>query len=394
MIFQGTTLKNILLLATSQTMMMSGMGMVVTTSALVGTQLAPDKALATLPFALVFITSIFSSALAGALMIRFGRKKVFVLSPIIAMTAALIGGYSIMSSSFMLFCVSTALFGMFNSFGAFYRFAAADSVGPEHSGRAISYILLGGIVAAFIGPNLANFGKDLVQEAEFAGSYFILVALYCITILGLSSLKLQEVHQHKIIHSSGRSLSEIAKQPIFIVAVSCATLGFATMTFVMTATPLAMQSYCYAFPPTSQVIQWHILAMYAPSLITGKLIEKYGLINMMLVGVVLETACALINLSGVTFGHFNLALILLGVGWNFLFVGGTTLLGGAYRESEQNKVQAANDTILFSGVATASLLAGYLQNVFGWQAVNWGVLPIMLFMFGLLVWYKIYSKPE
>lgn len=381
------------LFALAQGLMVSVASLIVTCSALVGFDLASDKSLATLPLAVMFIATMVGSIPASFLLDRIGRKKGFILSTLIGMTGGALACYAIIIHSFWLFVVGVSLFGLFNSFGNYFRFAAADAVDVEYKSRAISYVMLGGIIAAFIGPNLANFAKDWIQGAAFAGSFMVTIALYVAMFLSLSFIKLPSETKQTLEDENSnktdepaRPLSVIAKQPKFIVAIICAMLGYGVMSLVMTATPLAMRHHSHAFADTSFVIQWHLLGMFVPSLFTGYLIRFLGIYRVLTLGVVLGFVCVAINLMGHTVSHYWAALFLLGVCWNFLFVGGTSLLTETYRPSERAKAQAMNDFIVFTTAAAASLSAGYLQYQFGWKIVNIGVIPVLLLIALSLLW--------
>ena len=277
---------------------------------------------------------------------------------------------------FWLFCVGTALVGVFNGFGIYYRFAAVDAAPDFYKGRAISYVMAGGVVAAFAGPNLANLAKDAIPAATFAGSYAALVLLYGIAMLALLGVKIPRQPAVKR-HESGRPLLQILRQPVFMVALLGATLGYGVMSLVMTATPLAMQGCGLPFSDSAFVIQWHVFAMFAPSFVTGTLIRRFGVLTVMLWGASCYVGTVFINLNGITIDHFWIALFLLGIGWNFLFIGGTTLLTEAYLPEEKAKAQALNDFLVFTTVSLSSLSAGALQYHYGWEAVNLGVIPLI-----------------
>jgi len=383
--------RNIPVLAFCQAMAMSGASLLIASSALVGYELAEDKSLSTIPLAAMFIAIMLTSIPAAMLMNRIGRKASFLFSTLFAISGAIIATYSILQHEFIGFTIGVVLIGMFNSFANYFRFAAADAVTKDFKSKAISYVLAGGVIAAVVGPNLANYTRDSLGDVAFAGSYASLLGLYFLAIIGLSLLKLPD-HRGEEYTEEKRSLKEIVKQPIWIVAVICGMLGYGVMSFVMTATPLAMQHHAHDFSETSFVIQWHVLAMFTPSFFTGTLIQKVGELKVMFVGALLGFLCVIINLNGTTIWHFWLALVLLGLSWNFLFVGATTLLTQTYRPVERFKVQALNDFIIFTTVAMASLSAGYLQHHFGWRVVNVGVLPLLgVIVFSILflgIWKK------
>ena len=369
--------RNVPILAFTQAMAMSGASLIIATSALVGLELSADKSLSTLPLAAQFIAVMLTSIPAAMLMNKIGRKASFLFATIFGLSGGVISTYAIMQSSFTGFIVGVSLIGIFNGFANYYRFTAADSVDIDHKSRAISFVLAGGVAAAIIGPNLANYTRETISGVHFAGSYAALIVLYLFSIMALSFLKLPDAKSQEEKDQTQRSLIDIAKQPEWMVAVICGMLGYGVMSFVMTATPLAMKHHAHAFTETSFVIQWHVLAMFAPSFVTGTIIQKIGELKVMLLGSVLGFACVFINLAGTSVTHFWVALVLLGVSWNFLFVGSTSLLTKTYHLGERFKVQAINDFIIFTTVAAASLSAGYLQHHFGWRSVNVGVLPLL-----------------
>jgi len=382
--------RNVPLLATCQALMMSGTSLIITTTALVGFGLAQDKSWATLPLAAQFIATMCTTIPASLLMDRIGRKQGFMLAALFGISGAVFATLAILKGKFLLFTLGTLQIGIFNGFGNYYRFAAADAVDKDLKARAVSYIMAGGVVAAFVGPNLANITKEMVENAPFAGSYASLVGLYIISLGVLAFLKLPAKTLHKNTSGSetGRPLMVIAAQPKFIVAVICGMLGYGVMALAMTATPLAMQHYAHPFPKTSFVIQWHVLGMFAPAFVTGHLIRRYTVLNIMLAGAAMGVGCLIVNLAGSSVLHFWTALLLLGVGWNFLFIGATTLLTETYRSEERAKAQALNDFAVFTTVALASLSAGALQSRYGWQTVNLGLIPLLAIIIGAILWGK------
>lgn len=383
--------RNIPILALCQALFMSGTSLMVATTALVGYALADNKILASLPFTLQLVATMLTSMPAAVLLQKIGRKATFLLGTIIAMIGAAICAISIVQHSFLLFVVGSILIGIFSGFANFYRFTAADSVEKENKSRAISFVLAGGVLAAIIGPNLANHTRDLISGATFAASYTAIISLYILSFILLSFLDLP--HTKPSLTSkddTGRRLRDIVAQPRFIIAVICGSLGYATMTLVMTATPLAMQHHQHVYTDTAFVIQWHVLGMFAPSFFTGSLIKRFGLLSILITGALFGLACVYINLNGTSVNHFWFALVLLGISWNFLFIGATTLLTETYNENEKFKSQAFNDFIMFSIVAAASLSAGILHHQYGWQFVNYIAIPALIFILLSLVWlYKL-----
>jgi len=381
-------MRNVPLLALSQAMMISAMSLILATSALVGMALAEDKSLATLPVALLAISAMFTTIPAALLMEKIGRKNGFMLSTLFGVSGSLVSLAGILESDFWLFAMGSILLGIFNSFGGYYRFSAADAVDQAHKSRAISYVMAGGVIAAFIGTNLANFTHEMIENAPFAGSYAALTGFYVIALLILSFLKLPP---HLADDAEGhlpeaRPFRVIMAQPKFIVAVLCGMLGYGVMALIMTATPLAMAHHTHAFDQIAFVIQWHLVGMFAPAFFTGSLIRRFGVFSVMFTGTVLGIVCVLVNFLGTSSTHFWLSLLLLGVSWNFLFIGATTLLTETYNMAERGRVQAINDFSVFSTVAAASLSAGALHYNFGWQAVNMGVLPLLLVIIVSIIW--------
>jgi len=374
--------------------MMSSMSLILTASALVGYTLADDKSLSTFPVAVIFIAIMFTSIPAAMLMQRIGRKAGFMLGTLFGVVGGIVATVAIMNSSFWMFVASSVFIGIFNGFGNYLRFAAADSVDHEHKSRAISFVMAGGVVAALVGPNLATLTRDSIQGMPFAGSFMSIIVLYILAFISLSFLKLptlQGLTEGKPV-AKPRPLFEIAKQPKFIVALICSMMGYGAMSFVMTATPLAMSHHAHTFSATSFVIQWHVLGMFAPSFFTGSLINRFGVSRIMFVGVLLGFASVAINLFGHSISHYWLALTLLGIGWNFLFIGGTTLLTESYRPEERSKTQAMNDFSVFTMVTIASLSAGSLQHNFGWQMVNLGVIPLLIIILASVLWLMIKER--
>lgn len=390
-----TLLVNTPKFAIAQGLMVSVTSLVVTSAALVGFDLAIDKSYATLPLAIMFIAIMVGTIPASFVLDKLGRKRGFLLATLIGMAGGFVSAYAIILQSFWLFVAGTFLFGLFNSFGNYFRFAAADTVNIDYKSRAISYVMLGGIVAAFVGPNLAAFAKNWLDGGDFVGSYAATVGLYILMFLSLSFLKLpvqDGVTGKENLpgdNESARPIREIAKQAKFILAILSAMLGYGVMSLVMTATPLAMRDHSHSFLDTSLVIQWHLLGMFVPSFFTGYLIRYLGVYKVLSLGVLLGFICIAVNLSGSSVTHFWLALVLLGMCWNFLFVGGTSLLTETYRQSERAKAQALNDFLVFSMATVGSLSAGYLQFEFGWEMVNLGVIPALMLVALGLFWIKL-----
>lgn len=377
---------NVFLLAVGQAVMMSGTVLLFATAALLGSGLASDKALATLPLALQMAASVATTIPAALLMARIGRRNGFLLASSVAVTGAVLATYAIVSRSFELFCLAAALIGVFTGFGNYFRFAAVDAAPLEFRARAVSYVLAGGVAAAVIGPNLARWGSHLLPGVAFAGGYVALAMLYLLCFFLMFLLDIPRVAT--AVGDGGRPLLLIVRQPAVLVAMIAGALGYGMMALIMTAAPLAMHGYAHHYDDTAFVIEWHVLGMFVPSFVTGRLIHRFGVGSVMLVGALLMAGCVAVNLLGTSVHHFWLALLCLGIGWNFLFIGATSLLTVGYWRSEQAKVQALNDFVVFGVSTLAVLSAGALQYRFGWQAVNLGVIPCIAIVLAALGWLR------
>ncbi|GAB6053317.1 MFS transporter [Magnetospira thiophila] len=378
-------------LVASQALAMTGASLVVTVSALAGKLLAPTPDLATLPFALQFVGTMAATIPANLFMARVGRRFGFTVGQSIGICGALISATAIYLGHFWLFALGSFLLGTHNAFWAYYRFAAAESVDVQFRPRAISYVLAGGVFAALAGPELAKNSMDLLAPILFAGSYLAIVGLSVLTIVLLQFVDIPTPHLENR-KGGGRPLRVIARQPEFIVAVLSAMIGYGVMSLVMTATPLAMVACGFAFEDAAFVIQWHVLGMFAPSFFTGWLIRKFGVLRIILVGTLLNVVCMGLNLAGIELMNFWAALLALGIGWNFMFIGGTTLLTRTYQPEERAKVQSINDFSVFGMVALASFSSGALQNMIGWQAVNAAASLPILIAFAAVLWLWIGQK--
>lgn len=384
---------SVYLLAICQALMMSGATLLITASALVSLTLTDNKALVTLPLSLQFLGMMMTSIPASIIMGTYGRKIGFLLGSLFAVSGGLLLVYAIFNHHFYLFALGSFLIGIFNGFANFYRFAAVELVSEINKPKAISYVLVGGVIAAFIGPNLANFGRGMYPAEEFAGGFIYATILYVCVFFVLSMIKFPPATLKKT-KDSGRPMLVIAKQPTFIVAVICGMFGYGVMNYVMTATPLAMNYHLHEFKDTAFVIQWHVLAMFAPSFFTGTIIQKVGVMKVLIAGAVLALVCMLINLNGHSITHFWLALVALGLSWNFLFIGASTLLTETYRKEETAKSQAINDFMVFSVVTVASLSSGYFQNTYGWKYVNYSGLLFVFVIAVSLTWLIMMPKDK
>lgn len=379
--------RRVLVLAGSQAITLTVVVLAFTLGAILGDDLAADKSLATLPNALMVIGTAVATVPASFLIRRLGWRGAFLIGTALGLAGGLLGVYAIHTRSFVLLALAYGLLGTYQSFGNYHRFAAAEAASEAFRGRAISWVLAGGVVAAVAGPQLAKWGESLFATASYAGA-FGLVALLAVSASLLLLLLDLERPSTGVDASPTRPLSTIARQPVFFVALASAAIGYGVMVLAMTAAPLAMVGHHHhGLDDAAFAIQLHVLGMFLPSFFTGTLIRRFGLLRIMGVGVLLLAGHVVIALSGVAVPHFVSALVLLGIGWNFLYVGGTTLLTESYRPSERAKTQALNDFAVFGVVAAASLAAGWLLHHFGWEAVNYAVLPFLALVGGLLVWY-------
>ena len=379
--------RNVFLLATCQALFNSTTILVMTFGGLVGQILAPSPGLATVPVGLMVVGTVIATIPASFTMRRFGRRAGFQIGSIAGMLGGLIGAWAISIDSFIVFCMATGLIGVFQAFSHYYRFAAADVAGPAFRPRAISLVMAGGVVAAFLGPFIARSTRDSLDGMPFAGSFLALALLGVISFAMISLIRIPRAEAEKA-GKAGRPMSVIARQPAFIVAILSAAIGYGVMVLAMTATPLAMVGHDHSVDDASIVIQWHVVGMFAPSFFTGALIARFGVQRIIFAGVLLLMLHVGIAVSGISYAHYLSALILLGIGWNFTFIGGTTLLTRCHTPAEKAKVQGLNEFLVFGTVAVASFSSGALLHNFGWQSVNIGAIPVLLVIVIALAWMR------
>ncbi|WP_309626299.1 MFS transporter [Methylibium sp.] len=368
--------RNVLLLAFSQAATLSAIVMSMTLAAILGGNLAPDKGWATLPIAAMVVGTAIVSLPAALLMRRHGRRAGFQIGAALGISGSLLSALALHRGSFVIFVIGHLLLGGYQGFGNYYRFAAVEATGAAHASQAISWVVAGGVVAAFVGPQLGQWGRDWFAQDVFAGSYVAQGALGVVALALLSQVHLPAV----AVAAEGvaRPMREILKQPALRASILGVAVGYAVMIMVMTATPLAILGCGLPGSSVTSVIQWHVVGMFAPSFFTGTLVKRFGAPRIMQIGFVLLLGHVGIALLGTEVLHFLSALILLGVGWNFAFIGGTALLTQSYRPAEQLKVQAVNEFAVFGLVALASLSAGWLYDRFGWIALNLAVAPLLI----------------
>ena len=382
---------SILFMAGAQAMLNSTTSILISSASLVALiMLGEDKSLATVPVTAVVTGTALATIPASLFMKKLGRKPGFLFGICLGIVGASLAAYSIYVSDFVIFTVGAMLIGTSTAFGNYYRFAAVDVAGPANRSKAVSYVMAGGLIAGFIGPQIASRTMDLIMPYTFLGPYLAIVGLGVLAIIFISFVKIPKlkIEDH---HEPARPLLEIITQPTAMIAIVSAMVGYAGMSFVMTATPLAIIGCGLASSDSFNVISWHVVAMFGPSFFTGSLLAPFGELRLIAVGAFLGVLCVFVALSGMALTHFWLALVLLGVSWNFMFIGGTTLLTTTYRPSEAAKVQGLNDFLVFGTVATASLSAGFLQTKYGWDTVNLAVLPFFVLV-GAITLFKSFQK--
>lgn len=365
----------VLILAMSQALMLSAIVLAMALGAILGGMLAPDKGLATLPIAAMVIGTAVASLPAAMLMRKHGRRAGFLFGAVLGIGGSLLCALALYERSFSVFVAGHLLLGSYQGFANYYRFAAVEAAGPSHASKAISLVVAGGVIAAFLGPQLGQWGRDWIGAQQFVGSYLAQGALSLIALILLSRLELPVV---VAAHGGvSRRLGEILGQPALQVSIFGAAIGYSVMIMVMTATPLAILGCGLPGSSVTPVIQWHVVGMFVPSFFTGSLVKRYGAPRIMQVGFILLLGHVLLALSGVELLYFLSALVFLGVGWNFVFIGGTALLTQTYQPAEQLKVQAINEFAIFGLVAVAALSAGWLYDRFGWITLNLAVVPLL-----------------
>jgi MFS family permease len=384
--------RHLLLLALCQGLFLTNNVTFIAINGLVGLSLAPSGWLATLPVTGYVVGAALSAPMVGRLQARWGRQRSFRLGLVVAMVAALACAASVAVGSFWGLVASTLVAGFYSANAALYRFAGPELVAPAFKARAISWVLAGGILGAFAGPNLASFTRD-VLPVPFAGAYLALagVAAFGWVVMGFIRFPANEPASGGADGSvaPGRGVRELMRQPAFAVAVAAGALGYGVMNLLMAATPIAMQQCQHPFDRAALVLEWHVLAMFVPSFFTGHLIQRFGTLPVMGVGAALNALCVAVALSGVDLMQFLVALTVLGVGWNFLYVGATTLLTESYRPEEKTRAQAAMDTAVFATMALSSFASGALITTQGWTLLNLGSLVPIAAVSLALAWLAV-----
>jgi len=385
--------RNALVLAVAQALAGANNTVLVATGGLVGAMLAPDRGLATLPIT-VYVAGMWMGTLpVGMLAQRFGRRTTFQIGTLFGVLTGLVCCLAVLQASFPLFLLGALFSGFYAAAHQAYRFAAADTASEAFRPKAISWVMVGGIASAILGSQLVIVSKDLWLPYMFAGTYLAqaLLALVSMAVLTLVSIPKPPA---RVDGQGGRPLAEIARQPRFIAAVTCGVASYAMMNLVMTSAPLAMVDCNHSVTEATLGLQWHVLGMFAPSFFTGGLIMRFGVERIVAAGFALILFAAAIAIAGIGLWHFWIALTLLGIGWNFAFIGATTMVTQCHRANERNRVQAFNDFMVFGAVALASFSSGKLLASFGWTAVNEVVFPVVLAAGVLLAWALMRARPS
>ncbi|MGB2235083.1 MAG: MFS transporter [Candidatus Puniceispirillum sp.] len=371
--------KNVLRLTCAQALSMTTMNVNMINTALVGSLLAPVAWLSTLPLSLMFVMSMLTTLPVSLLMSRYGRRPLFIMGVCVAVLSAFSQGMAIVLDNYVFFCIASMGLGFSLACSGFYRYAAADSAAPEDKPRAISWVLTGGLVAAFLGPEIARNSVDLVPDALYAGCFFTASFVQLFSLIFVAGVKIPKPEQQSY---KGRPIGVFLRMPVFLIGMLCAALGYALMSYLMTATPLQVVNVSQlGTSANATIIQWHVVAMFAPSFFTGSLIARYGVGRILGSGVLAYIAVIVLALMGRDFWHYFGALFLLGIGWNFLYIGGSSLVAQVAHPEERGRVQGFADLVMTVLVASASLIAGMVHSQLGWEVmVLAACLPVFLLM--------------
>ena len=383
--------RNLWLLALCQGLFLTNNVAFIAINGLVGFSLAPYGWMATLPVMAYVVGGALSTPLVARTQSRYGRRISFQLGLAVAFASAGLSAWAVLDKNFWALVAATVVAGYYSANGQLYRFAAAELVPAPQRERAVSMVLAGGLIGAIAGPNLAARSRTLL-EVPFAGAYVVLAAVALLAMVLMAFIRFP---QHVVTasgQSGGRPLSVIMRQPVFIVACASAALGYGVMNLLMAATPLAMQQCGLSFDDAAFVLEWHVIGMFAPGFFTGHLIKRFGTLPIMGVGVALLLACIGVALSGVDLHQFLIALFLLGVGWNFVFTGSTTLSLSAYKPEEKDRAQGALNFFVFATLALSSFASGVLVTTRGWALLNWGSLLPVIATGAVLLWLALVKR--
>jgi MFS family permease len=375
---------NVLLLTFAQALLLMNAVTNISVSALAGYALAGNKVFSTVPSMCYVIGAAIATYPASMLMKRVGRRNGFLTGGAFGLVGSVLATLAMAAASLPLLCAGTMLLGVYNAFGQYYRFAAADAAPADFKAKAISYVLAGGVIGGVLGPELSKYTRSLMQP-EFFASYASLFVYSLAAMAIVSRLRLSEPASDAS-EQAARPLSEIIAQPTFIVAAVVAALGYAVMSLLMTATPLAMGFCGHPYSAAASVISAHVVGMFGTSFFTGSLIKRFGVLQIMMTGVAIMFGCVAVALSGQEISTFWVALVLLGIGWNFMYIGGSTLLTETYRPAEKAKTQGVNEIVIFTVQAVAALSSGVLVNSRGWNTLNYVSLPAILLAGACTAW--------
>lgn len=388
----GFQMANVIRLAIAQALSMTSMNVNIINTALVGALLAPVPWMATVPLSLQFVTSMMTTLPASLLMARFGRRPVFMIGVLISCLGAVGEGMAIIIDSFLLFCISSMALGIAMGCSGFYRYAAADGVDEQQKPRAISYVLTGGLLAALLGPEIVRNTVDLLPNAIYAGCFFVVAGVQLISLFFLAGLKITKPERAA---TGGRPIGVFLRMPVFVVGLITSALGFGLMSYIMTATPLQVVNVTkLGHSANATVIQWHVVAMFAPSFFTGNLIARFGVSRILWAGLAAYAVTIVMALNAVDFWTFWWALALCGLGWNFLFIGGTSLVAQAALPHERGRVQGFADLMVTSTVALSSLTAGAIHSQLGWHAMSMVAIGPIVVIGVALVWLSVHLRRE
>ena len=379
--------RNLLLLALAQGLFLTNNVTFIAINGLVGLSLAPLGWMATLPVMGYVVGGALSTGLVARTQHRFGRKISFQLGLLVALFSAGLGAWAVSHHQFWWLVCATVVAGYYSANAQLYRFAAAELCQPSFREKAVSWVMAGGLIGAVIGPNLAMFTKDMTA-VPFTGPYLALAGIALLSMTVISQIQFPPLPPKNQQAGSGRPLSEIMRQPVFVVSALAAALGYGVMNLLMAATPLAMQTCGLSFENTALVLQWHVIGMFAPGFFTGHLIQRFGVLRIMGVGVLLNAVCIGVALSGVALHDFLIAMLVLGIGWNFVFTGSTTLSLQAYTPQEKDRAQGAINFCVFGTMAFTSFASGALVTTQGWALLNVGSLVPVLVTGAALLWLR------
>lgn len=393
----STARRNVLVLVAAQAVLGAQLPMIFTIAGLAGSSLAPNVCWATLPITMMVIGSMLTATPISALMQRHGRRAGFFFGAAAGATGAAIGAYGLSTSSFLIFCIGALISGIYMSANGFYRFAAVDTASEAFRPKAISWVMAGGLLSAVVGPQLVKVTSD-EMAVPFLGSYLAVIVLNVVGSLLFLALDIPKPKPPAEGSPLGRSRTELLRNPTILVAMICATVSYALMNLVMTSSPLAVVGCGFETGDAANVVTAHVLAMYAPSFFTGHLIARFGTERIIALGLTILAAAGAVAMAGVELENFFIALVLLGLGWNFGFIGATTMLTTAQRPEERGRLQGLNDLVVFGGVTLASFSSGGLMNCSGgsveagWQMVNLAMLPFLILAGGALIW--LWLRPQ